>query len=118
MVESAVETAKMLLRTAEHSGSDVWMAMLDFRNTPSQGMATSPAQRMFNRRTQTSVPISASLLQPAVTTASDEKDREKLTEQQRKYYTSASTALQDLAVGQRVWLHQPLSVQWKMSQAI
>ena len=105
MVESAVKTAKMLIRTAEHSGGDVWMAMLDFRNTPSQGMATSPAQRMFNRRTQTSVPISASLLQPVVTTASDEEDRKKLTEQQCKYYKSASTPLQDLAVGQRVWLH-------------
>ena len=105
MVESAVKTANMLIRTAEHSGGDVWMAMLDFRNTPSQGMATSPAQRMFNRRTQTSVPISASLLQPVVTTASDEEDRKKLTEQQCKYYKSASTPLQDLAVGQRVWLH-------------
>ena len=78
MVESAVKTAKMLIRMAEHSGGDVWMAMLDFRNTPSQGMATSPAQRMFNRRTQTSVPISASLLQPVVTTTSDEEDRKKI----------------------------------------
>ena len=55
MVESAVKTAKMLIRTvfirtAEHSGGDVLMAMLNFKNNPSQGMATSPAQRMFNQK--------------------------------------------------------------------
>ena len=49
--ESAVKTAKMLMRKAIHSGSDIWLSVLEYRNTPTQALDSSPAQRMFCRAT-------------------------------------------------------------------
>ena len=51
--ESAVKTAKSLLRKALDSGKDPYMAILDYRNTPTQGMDSSPVQRLMNRHTNT-----------------------------------------------------------------
>jgi len=43
--ESPVKTAKSLLRKAFDSGKDPYMTILDYRNTPTQGMDSSPVQR-------------------------------------------------------------------------
>ena len=51
--ESAVKTAKRLLRKALDSGKDPYMAILDYRSTPTQGMDSSPVQRLMNQRTKT-----------------------------------------------------------------
>lgn len=48
-VESAVKTAKTLLKKASDSSTDHYLALLDRRNTPTQGMDTSPAQRLLSR---------------------------------------------------------------------
>ncbi|XP_064651638.1 uncharacterized protein K02A2.6-like [Lineus longissimus] len=52
-VESAVKAAKRTLCKAKKSGTDQYLAVLETRNTPTQGLDCSPAQRMFNRRTRT-----------------------------------------------------------------
>ena len=46
-VESAVKTAEQLLRKS----GDLQLALLDHRNTLTEGMSTSPAQRLMSRRT-------------------------------------------------------------------
>ena len=63
-VESAVKTAKRLLRKALDNGTDPYIAILDYRNTPTQGLESSPAQRLMNRRTRTLLPTTKTLLQP------------------------------------------------------
>ena len=52
LVERAVKTAKSLLRTAIKAGEHPWLAILTYRNTPTQGMDTSPVQRLRSRRTK------------------------------------------------------------------
>ena len=92
--ESAVKTAKSLLRKALDSGRDPYMAILDYRNTPTQGMESSPVQRLMNRRTKTLLPTTKSLLQPKVTypeRAAQQLERRK--EQQARYYNRASKDL-------------------------
>ena len=61
-VEASVKTAKQLLRKSD----DIHLALLDHRNTITQGMTTSPAQRLMNRRTKTLLPVTENLLQPQV----------------------------------------------------
>ena len=63
-VESAVKTAKNLLRKALSARTDPYIAILDYRNTPTQGMESSPAQRLMNRRTRPLLPTKKTLLQP------------------------------------------------------
>ena len=60
MAESAVKTAKTLIKTAIASKAEPWLAILAHRNTPSQGMTTSPAQRMFCRQTKGLLPLAES----------------------------------------------------------
>ena len=62
--ENAVKTAKLIMKKALESKSDVYLALLDFRNTLREYMHSSPAQRMFGRCTGTLLPLSPSLLQP------------------------------------------------------
>ncbi|XP_014673256.1 PREDICTED: uncharacterized protein K02A2.6-like [Priapulus caudatus] len=64
--EQAVKTAKRLMHLAKVSKTDPYLALLDFRNTPSQSMDSSPAQRLMNRRTQTLLPMKATLLKPQI----------------------------------------------------
>ena len=42
---------KSTLKKAEDSGYDPHLSLLDFRNTPSEGMDSSPAQRQLSHRT-------------------------------------------------------------------
>ncbi|KAK3706236.1 hypothetical protein QZH41_000393 [Actinostola sp. cb2023] len=44
--ENAVKTAKSLIRKATESSSDPYLALLDWRNTPTEGLENSPAQRL------------------------------------------------------------------------
>ena len=64
MAESAVKTASRMIRKCKDSQSDFQMAMLIHRNTPSEGMLTSPAQRLLGRRTRANLPITKDLLKP------------------------------------------------------
>ena len=60
--ENAVRTVKNLMRKAAEDHSDPYLALLDFRNTPTEGYGLSPAQRLFGRRTRTKFPSSSKLL--------------------------------------------------------
>ena len=45
---------------------DPWLALLQYRHTPTEGVMSSPAQRLMSRRTKIMVPVSATLLYPQV----------------------------------------------------
>ncbi|XP_013382121.1 uncharacterized protein K02A2.6-like [Lingula anatina] len=64
--ESVVKTAKRIMRKCKEAGSDPYLAILDHRNTPSQGMLSSPVQRLMSRRTKTMLPTAPALLKPEV----------------------------------------------------
>ena len=62
--ENSVKTVKRLIKKALHAGSDPYLALLDWRNTPTEGVGSSPAQRLFGRRTKTLMPATKVLLHP------------------------------------------------------
>ena len=64
--ESAVKVVKKMFKKAHRDSKDPWLALLDQRNTPTQGVGSSPAQRLMSRRTRTLLPIAANLLYPKV----------------------------------------------------
>ena len=101
--ESAVKTAKSLLRKAIDANTDPYLAFLDYRNTPTQGMESSPAQRLLNRRTRTLLPATKQLLQPRVVFPDNEiKDLKKRQQQQAKYYNRSAKDLPPLEEGDTV----------------
>ena len=62
--EAAVKIAKRMLRKCKASKEDPYLGLLNIRNTPTEGMATSPAQRLFGRRTKTLLPTTHNQLKP------------------------------------------------------
>ena len=65
-VENAVKIAKQLMEKAHKANSDAYIGLLAIRNTPTQGMQSSPAQKLVNRRTRTALPMHTELLKPAL----------------------------------------------------
>ena len=99
--ENAIKTAKSIMKKAKEAGRDPYLSLLDWRNTPSEGMSSSPAQRMFGRRTRTLLPTTSYLLKPKV----QEDVKEKLLKQkskQAKYYNQNTKELPPLQTGEVV----------------
>ena len=62
--ESAVKSAKRMLKKTNASKGDLYLALLDIRNVPSQESGLSLAQKMMSRRTRTLLPTTSNLLTP------------------------------------------------------
>ncbi|KAK3746314.1 hypothetical protein QZH41_006886 [Actinostola sp. cb2023] len=100
-VENAVKTAKRLMKKTKEAGTDFYLALLDWRNTPTEGVNSSPAQRLYGRRTRTLLPTSATLLKPKI----PHNVRDKLLvkkELQTKYYNRHTRELPPLTPGDQV----------------
>ena len=56
---------KRLFEKCKEAGLSEFEALLDWRNTPPEGMDTSLAQCLMGRQCRTLLPMSESLLQPS-----------------------------------------------------
>eukprot|EP00794_Sanderia_malayensis_P020916 gene20916-22970_t len=93
--ENAVKTAKMLMKKAAKSGNDFYLVLLEWRNTPSGEMDSSPSQRIFSRRAKSLLPMCKKLLQLQVITGVHEKfcERKQI---ESKYYNRGTKELNTL----------------------
>ena len=64
--ERVVQAAKMLMKKALEDGVDLYMILLNQRNTPRDSKLGSPAQRLMPRQTKTLLPIAEELLKPKI----------------------------------------------------
>ena len=118
LAESAVKTVKRLMRRAHEDGRDPWLALLDQRNTPTERMSSSPAQRLMSRRTRTLLPARETLLKPQLA-ESVQEERNKIKRKQAFYYNRNAKDLPPLERGDIVQL-KPLSnakEPWKKATA-
>ena len=100
-VENARKTAKKLLKKSKESGTEYYLSLLNWRNTPTEGMNTSPAQRMFGRRTRTQLPTAEELLRPQTAAVETIKEQTlKRKEKQAFYYNQHVKELSPLKNGQ------------------
>ena len=85
-------------KKARASKCDPHLALLDWRNTPSAELGTSPVQRLLGRRTKTLLPTSSALLKPE--TPANVNYKLKLQKaKQAKYYNRGTKELDDLLPG-------------------
>jgi len=69
----AENAVKRLFTKCHKSGQSEFHALLDWQNTPSEGVGTSPAQRFLGRRCKTLLPTTSSKLHPEFPTHKDAK---------------------------------------------
>ena len=101
----------MLLKKADLAKTDVYLALLDHRNTPTEQTNLSPVQRLFSRRTRTLLPMSTKLLKPD----HHPVDKDKLISAQDKqasYYNKISRPLPEIQPGDVVRLKLPGENTW------
>ena len=103
LVERNVQTVKQLLRKADESKQDAFLALLEFRNSPISGMDESPAQLLMSRKLRTRLPTSKSLLDPQPQPNSQVRHN-LLTRQQRQkaFYDRGTRPLSKLHEGEPV----------------
>ena len=65
-VEAAVYSAKNVMRKSRKARTDPYLALLEYRNAPSQGLGTSPPQQLMSRRTRAQLLIIPQLLTSVV----------------------------------------------------
>ena len=100
-VENAVKIVKGLLKKSNAAGSDFYLDLLTWRNTPTEGLESSPAQRMFSRRTRTLIPTTSELLKPKIVENISGKllKRKQI---QAKHYNISAKELPPLSTGEIV----------------
>ena len=101
--EAAVKQAKKIMRKAKETGGDIYLSVLAMRNTPTESMESSPAQRLLGRRCKTLLPATAELLKPC--TVHDKtviKETRKKQEKQAQYYNRGARDLPPLEEGDTV----------------
>ena len=86
----AENAVQYLFKKCEPSGQSEYLAVLDWRNTPTEGVGTSSAQRLFGRRCKTLLPVSGTLVQPRHST--DEETRAIIvTKRQQQHFYNRHT---------------------------
>ena len=103
LVERNVQTIKQLLRKADESKQDAFLALLEFCNSPISGMDESPAELLMSRKLRTRLPTSKSLLQPQPRSTS-QIHHNLLTSQQRQkaFYDRGTQPFSKLHEGEPV----------------
>ena len=90
--ESAVKICKSMLKKAQMAKNDVYLALLDHRNTLTEQMYTSPVQRLFGHWTHTLLPVAPELLKPEIQMTKIASARA----QQTSYYNRTSQSLPEI----------------------
>ena len=85
---------------------------MDWRNTPTEGLGTSPAQRFLGRRCKTLLPITGSLLQPDYPTEEDRQAINRQKQRQQYYYNRHVKQLKPIAAGETVRMRLPGQKSW------
>lgn len=110
--ENAVRTVKNLFTKCKASGASEFQALLDWRNTPTAGIGTSPTQRLMGRRCKTLLPVAGSLLQPNFPTEEDTRKLIGTKQRQQHYYNKQAKPLHPISVGETVRMKLPGEKTW------
>ena len=118
-VENSVKTCKLLMKKALLSKGDVHLALLEFRNTPSERDGVSLSQKLFSRRTRARLPTTKELLKPRVVDTDKVMagaERAKL--KQKENYDVKAHSLTPLEAGEFVRLKLPGKQTWSLAKCI
>lgn len=101
MIERSIQTTKLLIRKAHMTGTDPYLALLNYRATPNVGNL-SPAEMLMGRQLRTLIPSKAELLLPRFNTNHTVKLLKENQEKCKKFSNQHTKSLPPLAVNQRV----------------
>ena len=101
--ENAVMTLKLRFAKAKQSGESKYMALLDWRNQPSEGMSTSPTQRVMGGRCKR-------CSQPRYDTDADTRALTDRKRRQSFHYNQHTRPLKPIDEGATVRIRLPVTI--------
>ena len=110
--ENVVKTVKRLFQKCKETGQSEFRALLDWRNTHSEGVGTSPAERFFGRRCKTLLPMTGQLLEPRFPTREDTRTINGQKERQQQYYDRQVKHLKPIQTGEALRMRLPGESSW------
>ena len=106
LAEKYVQIAKHLLGKAKRDAKDPYLSLLEYRNTPIDGIA-SPAQLLMSRRLRSFFPSTGKQLQPQTVNADTaKKGLHRKQQRQKSYYDRTAAPLKPLYNGESVRVQQ------------
>lgn len=101
--ERFVQTVKTMIKKSK----DPYKSMLDYRNSPLEGIGLSPAQLHLGRRLKSNLPATATALKPAVNPANIVRKGHMKRQSRQKYYYNkqfAGKSLKKLNTGDTIMI--------------
>ncbi|XP_029054611.2 uncharacterized protein K02A2.6-like [Osmia bicornis bicornis] len=111
LAENAVKSTKMLFKKALDAGEDIFLALLNFRNTP-RGKVHSPASNLMSRNLRTNIPCTFEYLKPRITCVQDRQILIQLREQSKVYYDRQARKRHELTAGREVMFKKLPQAEW------
>ncbi|XP_067940174.1 uncharacterized protein [Watersipora subatra] len=109
-----IKIVKRMLRRCE----DPFLALLEYRNTVTEGLSTSPAQRIIGKATRSALPEKAPVPTELERLSSAQKDEKRM--QQQSKYNKGARELRPLRVGEPVFLrdYRKHRSEWKEARVV
>ena len=115
--EKTVQTVKNLLEKCKVANQDPYFALLDYRNTPIDGV--TPAQALMSRRLRSPLPIYQRKLNPKpINRTTFHAARQQQQQQQRKHYDRTAKSLAPLEKGDAVRFKKDPQAAWTRGTVI
>ncbi len=115
--EKMVQTVKRILEKCAATQQDPYLALLDYRNTPINGV--SPAQALMSRRLRSTLPVANTKLDPSLINSSTfRSSRENEQERQQKYFNRNAKNLPSLAIGKTVRFKKDPDSKWTLATVL
>ncbi|XP_073821136.1 uncharacterized protein [Musca autumnalis] len=103
--ERAVGIAKNLLKKTSSCNEDLWLALLEYINTPLKDVNASPTELLMSRKTRSLVLAKTELLHPKIIPNVSQKLEKKQATSQR-YYNRHAIYKSNFTEGEKVWYHE------------
>ena len=110
--ENAVTTVKRLFTKCKESGQSEFLALLDWCNTPTEGIGLIPAQRLMGRRCKTLLPVAGTLLQPRYSTKQETRALIGNMQRQQHYFNAHAKPLHPIQPGETLRMKLPGQKTW------
>ncbi|CAB3226275.1 unnamed protein product [Arctia plantaginis] len=107
--ESGVNIFKNIMKKCTEDGSDPYLGLLNYRNTPKLYMP-SPAQLLYSRNLNSLLPFSKNKLKPKIMSYGVKYDNH--IKNVKNYYDKNAKPLSELNIGQKVFFKKTLDSNW------
>lgn len=110
-----MKSCKALLTKARADKHNPLFELLEWHNTPTEGINASTTQLLYGRRTRTRLPIAKTLLEPHVIAGVPEKIKMRK-QRQKHYYDRHSQELPKLRGGDAIRMRLPGEKEWSLGR--